>query len=103
MLLLHGANPLVVDVNGIIPLDRAQGSAKHEIEYCLENPIRYRSDHSALIQLAIGLASLDLPVLIVTIVSERFAEINEERLFGEYSEQKSWDIASLIKKKAKKN
>ena len=72
----------------------------HEIELYLENPIRYRSDCSALIQLAIGLASLDLPVLIVTIISEYLVSINEEKLFGQYSEQKSWDIASLIKKKA---
>ena len=67
----------------------------------LENPIRYRSDCSALIALSIGLASLDLPVLIVTLISEFLVSINEEKLFGQYLEQKSWDIASLIKKKAK--
>ena len=69
----------------------------------LENPIRYRSDCSALIQLAIGLASLDLPVLVVTMISEYLVWLNEEKLFGEYSEQKSWNIAALIKKKSKEN
>ena len=102
LLLLHGANPLLdVDLFGRSSLDRASEHAKHEIESYLENPIRYRSDHSALIALSIGLASLDLPVLIVTLISEYSVTINEEKLFGEYSEQKSWDIASLIKKKAK--
>ena len=71
------------------------------MESYLENPIRFRSDHSALIQLAIGLVSLDLPVLVVTLISEYLVWLNEEKLFGEYSEQKSWNIAALIKKKAK--
>ena len=70
----------------------------------LANPIRYRSDHSALIVLAIGLASLDLPVLVVTIVSEYLVSINiREKLFGHYPEHMNWKIASLIKKKAKEN
>merc|ERR1711907_778397 len=103
LLLLHGANPLdICEEDGTTCLDRARGSAMHEIELYLENPIRYRSDCSALIQLAIGLASLDLPVLIVTFISEYLVSINQEKFFGQYSEQKSWDIASLIKKKAKK-
>ena len=101
MLLLHGANPLDANYRGLSTLDRARGSARHEIESYLANPIRYRSDCSALIALSIGLASLDLPVLLVTIISECLVSINEEKLFGQYSEQKSWDIAALIKKKAK--
>ena len=71
-----------------------------EISSFKVSPSCYVSDHSALIQLAIGLASLDLPVLLVTIISEYLVSINEEKFFGQYSEQKSWDIASLIKKKA---
>ena len=62
----------------------------HEMQLYLENPILYRSDHSTLIALSIGLASLDLPVLLVTIISECLVSINEEKLFGQYSEQKSW-------------
>ena len=73
------------------------------MESLLENPIRYRSDCSALIQLSVGLASLDLPVLLVTIIAECLASINEEKLIGRYSEHKSWDIAALIKKKANMN
>ena len=75
--------------------------AKREMKSYLENPIRYRSDCSALIVASIGLASLDLPVLLVTLISEYSASINEEKFFAEYSEQKSWDIAALIQKKAK--
>ena len=74
-----------------------------EIELYLENTIRYRSDCSALIALSIGLASLDLPVLIVTIISEYLVSINEDKLFGQYPEHKNWKIASLIKKKSKEN
>ena len=74
-----------------------------EIDSFKVSPSCYVSDHSALIQLAIGLASLDLPVLIVTIISEYLVSINQEKFFGQYSEQKSWDIASLIKKKSKEN
>lgn len=98
---MHGANLLDVDKNGKSVLDRAKENAKHEIESYLDNPIRYRSDRSALIQLAIGLTSLDLPVLVITIISEYLVSINQEKFFGQYSEQKSWDIASLIKKKSK--
>ena len=98
---MRDANPLDVDDNGKTSLDLARASAKDELESFLENPIRYRSNHSALIALSIGLASLDLPVLIVTIISEYLVSINQEKFFGQYSEQKSWDIASLIKKKAK--
>ena len=93
LLLLHGANPLDVG-------DRAVGKAKHEMTLFLANPIRYHSNHSALIALAIGLVSIDLPVLIVTLISEYLVSINEEKLFGQYSEQKSWNIAALVKKKA---
>ena len=104
LLLLSGANPLDVDENGISVLKRAKRRVEfaREMELYLENPIRYRSNCSALIALSIGLASLDLPVLIVTIISEYLVSINQEKFFGQYSEQKSWDIASLIKKKAKK-
>ena len=78
-------------------------SACKEMELYLENPIRYRSDCSALIQLSIGLASLDLPVLVMTIISEYLVSINEEKLFGQYPEHKNWEIASLIKKKSKQH
>ena len=74
-----------------------------EINSFQVSPSRYVSDHSALIQLAIGLASLDLPVLIITIISEYLVSINEEKLFGQYPEHKNWKIASLIKKKSKEN
>merc|ERR1712146_824087 len=94
LLLLHAAN--LLDEGRVRALDRARESAKHEIESYLENPIRYRSDCSALIALSIGLASIDLPVLVVTIISEFLVSINEEKLFGQYSEHKNWKIASLI-------
>ena len=116
---MRGANPLKVHP-GLSAIDAAKISIEQEeqeddgtgeliaeakailkeIECYLENPIRYRSDCSALIALAIGMASLDLPVLIATLISEYLVSINEEKLFGQYSEQKSWDIAALIKKKA---
>ena len=104
--------------NGPTPLERAKAkladeptaqdraaleSVVKELESYLENPIGYRSDCSALIALSIGLASLDLPVLIVTIISEYLVSINEEKFFVEYSEQKNWDIAALIKKKSKEH
>ena len=102
LLLLRGANPFELDKeNGTTPFDRAEESAKRELETYLENPNCYRSSHSALIALAVGLVSLDLPVLIVTLISEYLVLINEEKLFGEYAEQKSWNVAALIKKKAK--
>ena len=88
---------------GIRALGRAKGDAKHEIELYLENPTRYRSGCSALIALSIGLASLDLPVLIVAMISEYLVSVNEENFFAEYPEHKNWKIASLIKKKAKEN
>ena len=103
MLLLHGANPFDVDEDGFSSFNRARRSARHEIKSYLENPIRYRSDCSALIALSIGLASLDLPVLIITIISEYLVSINEEKLFGQYPEHKNWKIAALIKKKGKEN
>ena len=117
LLILHGGIPLDVDENGVSALDLAKLIAKEreesneeqataileEIESYLENPIRYRSDCSALIALSIGLASLDLPVLIVTLISEYLVSINEEKLFGQYPEHKNWKIASLIKKKSKEN
>ena len=78
-------------------------SACEEMESYLRNPVRYRSDCSALIQLAIGLASVDLPVLIVTLISEYLVSINEEKLFGQYPEHINWKIAALIKKKSKEN
>ena len=62
---------------------RCVHTAAFEIKMFLKNPNRYRSDCSALIQLTIGLASLDLPVLIVTIISEYLVSINEEKLFEE--------------------
>ena len=97
LLLLHAANPLL-DV-----VEKSKKSAVLlELEQYFGNPIRYLSDHSALIALAIGLASLDWPVLIVTLISEYLVSINEEELFGRYSEQKSWNVAALIKKKAKR-
>ena len=74
-----------------------------EINSFKVSPSRYVSDHSALIALSIGLASLDLPVLIVTIISEYLVSINEEKLFGQYPEHKNWKIASLIKKKSKEH
>ena len=103
-LLLSGANPLdVCESDGetvtVLQLAARKVYIALDLEAYIENPIRYRSDCSALIALSIGLASLDLPVLIVTIISEYLVSINEEELFGQYSEQKSWDIASLIKKK----
>ena len=93
LLLLHAANPPSHANGGF-------AATKHEIESYLQNPIRYHSDCSALIQLAIGLASLDLPVLIITIISEYLVSINEEQLFGQYPEHINWKIAALIKKKA---
>ena len=72
-----------------------------EIEFYLDNPIRYCSDNSALIQLALGLASLDLPVLVVTIIAENMVSINMNEFFGQLPEHKNWKIATLIKKKAK--
>ena len=130
MLLLHGANLLDVNNDGFSALDRAKQIAEgkrdeeeeeedsddekdglereerakaivEEMQSYLENPIRYRSDRSALIALSIGLASLDLPVLIVTIISEYLVSINQEKFFGQYPEHKNWKIATLIKKKAK--
>ena len=83
-----------------IAKDQNRESIVQEMQIFLANPIRYHSNHSALIALAIGLVSIDLPVLIVTSISEYLVSINEEKLFGQYSEQKSWDIAALIKKKA---
>ena len=109
--LLNGANPM--DVIGTSALEEAKADlswraqrrvrAAAELESYLENPIRYRSDHSALIQLSIGLASLDLPVLIVTLISEYLVSINEEKLFGQHPEHINWKIAALIKKKSKEN
>ena len=81
--------------------NRAQRSVvRFEIDSYLKNPVRYRSCRSALIALSIGLASLDLPVLVITIISEYLVSINEEKLFSQYSEHKNWKIAALIKKKA---
>ena len=100
LLLLNGASPEDARYDRTTALQLAREKAEdqeigafaivREMELYLENPTRYRSDHSALIQLAIGLASLDLPVLIVTIISEYLVSINEEKLYGQYSEQKSW-------------
>ena len=100
LLLLHGSNPLDVDRNGNTPLARAKDIAQHEMKSYLENPIRYRSDCSALIALSIGLASLELPVLVMTIISEYLVSINEEKLFADYPEHKNWKIAALVKKNA---
>ena len=102
MLQLYGANPSDVDKKGK-SVEVRRGLAKDEMELYLANPIRYHSDHSALIALAIGLVSLDLPVLIVTAISEYLVTINEEMFFGQYSERKSWAVAALIKRKAKRN
>ena len=119
---MRGANPLEVQP-GLSAVDAAKISIEQaeqdddgsgemiaeakavlqEIECYLANPIRYRSDCSALIALSIGLASLDLPVLIVTLISEYLVSINEEKLFGQYPEHENWNIASLIKKKSKEN
>ena len=90
LLLLSGADPM-----------GAEGDA--ETALFAANPTRYRSDCAALIALAVGLASLQLPVLIVTSVAEYLVAINEERLFGSYSEQKSWEVAAWIQKKAQNN
>ena len=86
----------------VVERDDWRKSVLDEINSFKVSPSCYVSDRSALIQLALGLASLDLPVLIVTIISEYLVSINQEKFFGQYSEQKSWEIASLIKKKAKK-
>ena len=111
LLLLHGADPLDFDKREGSALDRAKKSRNRniteryplirEMQVFVDNPALYRSNCSALIAISIGLASLDLPVLIVTLISEYSVSINEEKLFAEYSEQKSWDIAALIKKKSK--
>lgn len=63
------------------------------------NPVRYRSDHSALIHIALGLASLDLPTLLITQVASFAVWVNDE-LIASYGEAKSWDIAAIVKKKA---
>ena len=68
-------------------------------ELYLENPARYFSKNSALVHSAIGLASLDLPVLLVVMVADFLVWENYE-YYAEYSEKKSWDIAALVKKKA---
>ena len=104
-------------VNGVSPLDTFQleeneGEPINALEYVhddphtvaqlelyVKNPKLYVSNHSALIHTAIGLAFLDLPILLVTIISEHLALINEEFL-AEFSETKSWKIAALIKTKA---
>ena len=101
--MLLGVNPLVENNDGITALKQAKRIVKLEIESYLDNPIRYRSNHSALIAVSIGLASLDWPVLVVELISDYLVSINEETLFGQYSEQKNWTIASLIKNKAKEN
>ena len=60
---------------------------------------RYHSDRSALIQLAIGLSVLDLPVLIVTLISEYLVSINKNELSSQYPElHVNWKIARLIKR-----
>merc|ERR1711907_188270 len=89
LLLLHGANPL--DIEEELE-DEEEIAIVQEVKLFKDNPIRYRSDCSALIQLAFGLASLDLPVLVVALIAEHLVSINEEKFFGEYSEKKSWEI-----------
>ena len=98
LLLMNGSDPcdLTVEFNNYW----GEGVVD-EINSFKVSPSCYVSDHSALIQLAIGLASLDLPVLVITIISEYLVSINEEKLFGQYPEHMNWKIASLIKKKSK--
>merc|ERR1712146_123066 len=96
LLLMNGSDPCDLTVED----DDLGEGVLDEINSFKVSPSRYVSDHSALIALSIGLASLDLPVLIVTIISEYLVSINQEKLFGQYSDQKNWKIASLIKKKA---
>ena len=60
---------------------------------------RYRADWSALVPLALGLAALDLPALLVVMATEWLAQVNDER-FGEYGAQRSWRIAALVKARA---
>ena len=108
LFLLRGASPVFAGKNcRMNPLQSARQcqdkSIANEMKLYLENPTRYLSNHSALIALSIGLASLDLPVLIITIISEYLVSINEEKLFGQYPEHKNWKIAALIKKKGKEN
>ena len=98
-LLQDDANSIMADADLLCAAQKTDAIA-NELALFSDNPIRYRSDRSALIHLAIGLISLDLPVMLVTLVAECLVSINE-KVFGAYSEQKSWAIGALIKKKAK--
>ena len=107
LLLVYGASPLTLSEIDRIWRSYSPQSAKlvieREMALCAENPSQYRANCSALIPLAIGLAQLDLPVLIVAAIGAHFARLNEQQFVAEYSAQKSWEIAVLVKRKAFSN
>merc|ERR1711907_81012 len=73
LLLLSGSDPC--DLTDEDDDDWEEG-VLDEINSFKVSPSCYVSDHSALIALSIGLASLDLPVLLVTIISEYLVSIH---------------------------
>ena len=106
LLLVRGAIPLTLaEIDRIWRPFLAQNAddkcaLEREMALCAQNPPQYRSHCSALIPLAIGLARLDLPVLVVIAICAHFARVNE-KLVAEFAQQQSWEIAVLVKKKAK--
>ena len=63
-----------------------------------DHQLRFRNKWSALLPLCFGLASMQLPVLVLTIIEEWLVAAND-KLFGNYpSAALKWSIAHAVQK-----
>ena len=74
-------------------------NAREVIRRYVANPKRYHTNHAALVHAAIGLASLDVPVLVTTIIAEFMVAVNDT-LLAEFKPHVAWKIAVLVKDRA---
>ena len=65
-----------------------------------ENELRFRNKWSALVPLCFGLASMDLPVLVVTVVEKWLVAANDQRFASYPSSALKWAIARHVKRAA---
>ena len=103
MLFLRGEAVAVRDAAGSTPLAIARSTGRSDIVAQLrafqDDPHAFRCRWSALIPLALAVASLDLPVLVACTIEEFLIELNDI-LCASFTPIIKWQIGKLIKERA---
>ena len=80
---------------------RRKNEIVNEMREWMRDKKAYEHKNSTLIPFVIGIASLDWPVLVCTIIAEYLVWVNDD-FIAQFSEIKSWKIAALVKQKYRK-